>query len=104
MKQLMALFSLIFLLSFFSCSNPSGSGGLPVETKQWVTLSDGWTQFYTNDTDNYNYWFWIWIANPNSDPNVYEINAKKISGAAHIGYGMVFCGETGVNSYYRIYT
>jgi hypothetical protein len=106
--------SLLVVFIFFGCDTGMGNGSLdlPVSTKKWELISDGYIRFYTNDSTNYNYYFWNWYENKN-DSNTYEIECKKMSGNLDSGYGLVFgasdsgvnyyCLEINANGYYRIW-
>ncbi len=76
---------------------------LPISTIEYTLGSDGFYRYYTNDPSYYNYGFWTIFENPNDDPDVYEIECKKISGANNYGYGMIFgASDENVNLFYSV--
>jgi hypothetical protein len=106
--------SLFFAFMFSGCDTGTGNGSsdLPVSTKRWELGSDGYIQYYTNDSNNYDYSFWVLYENNNA-PNTYEIECKKVGGNLSYYYGMVFgasgsgttqyyCLDITANGYYRI--
>jgi len=66
--------------------------------------NDGIVQYLTNDPAMYNQYTWYAVPNPNTDPNVYELRTKIISGCDNTIYGMIFCvdGLAGAGSNYYI--
>lgn len=91
---------------FIACDDGSGStggsGNLPIKTIKWEKLSDGYTQFYTNDSKNYDYGFWNVLENGNK--NTYEIDCKKLDGDQGTAYGMIFgVSNTDLKHYYSLW-
>lgn len=86
------------------CGNPAGGDpDLPVKTIEWVKDNDGFYQFYTNDPKNYGYGFLTLSDNPKENPDIYEIECQKISGAHNYPYGMIFgVSDTSVNVFYCV--
>jgi hypothetical protein len=60
---------------------------------------DGWVHYFTNDRARYEFQQRKTFDNPNSDPNVYEIDVKKISGFENMGYGLIFGAKDDKNFY-----
>jgi hypothetical protein len=97
---------LAFGLVVAGCDDGSGSGGgggnLPVKTIRWQPDSNGYTQFYTNDTQYYDHYF---TASAEHSGDTYEAEVKKLSGNTTYGYGMLFCYDSSNPdklSYYRL--
>ena len=93
MKYLAAA-CLLFVLFFGGCDSD-----LSVSTKQWETGSDGFEQFYTNDSQYYDYYFWN-LYNSINGPDTYQIECKKLSGSNKYAYGMIFGASNSVNNRY----
>lgn len=77
---------LVFGLALTACD--TGSSDLPVSTIEWELDGDGFTQFYTNDSQYYGYSFWS--LDDNKGSTTYEIECKKLSGSQYYAYGMIF--------------
>jgi hypothetical protein len=106
---------ILILLVITACSSGSSgaSGDLAIETIGFKPDSDGWTQFYTNDTQYLNdFWTSAWRDNSNqpatdNGTDVYNIECKKISGNKNRSFGFLFgidtTTETNNPPYYCIY-
>jgi hypothetical protein len=77
----------------------------------WQDDGNGFTQFYTNDSQYYNHGNLHPLGTSYSPMNSVEMEIKKMSGCQSYGYGMVFCyGDDqnyyqlllAINGYYRI--
>jgi len=80
----------------------------PVSTKRFLEPDDkdGTLQYRTNDPALYDRWVYNYWPNPNPSPNIYECEAKKISGCDTYGYGMIFCVDDSDKSnvsFYRFF-
>ena len=69
-----------------------------IHTRRFLPPADNdrTVQFLSNDSAMYNRYYWQTTSTPtpeNSDPNIYEIKAMKISGQSNIDYGMIFCAN-----------
>ncbi|GHV93990.1 hypothetical protein AGMMS50293_03100 [Spirochaetia bacterium] len=62
---------------------------------------DGWVHYFTNDRARYGFQQRKTFDNPNSDPNVYEVDVKKISGFENMGFGLLF-GAKDDNNFYVV--
>jgi hypothetical protein len=80
-------------------NNPPPTGNLPIKTIGWERGTDGFFQFYTNDSQNLDSIFSCLVVD-NYNPNIFEIEIKKISGDRNQPYGMIFCVNDSYNLYY----
>ena len=96
-KTFVVLLLVLLALGLIGCNN--GSKDLPISTIRWELGSDGFTQFYTNDSQNCNFSFFTQYDNNKS--NTYEIEAKKMSGYKNINFGMVF-GASDKDNFYAL--
>ncbi len=85
-----SVLGLAFILFLTSCDSIGAGITSSYTTINWETNAEGFKRFSTNDPRYHDYYFWKNYTNtPGED--IYEIEIKKISGAAEYGYGMVFC-------------
>ena len=104
MKKLFYLCVLIIAGMFFiGCDNSTGTGtgtkDLPIMTRKWEVMSNGYTQFYTNDPKNYECGFRL--VSDNGNKNTYEIDCRKMDGYQGIAYGMLFSvSNSNMDDYY----
>jgi hypothetical protein len=77
-------------------TNPPPTGST-IKTIFWEQGTDGFYQFYTNDSQYFEYGFPC-LGNNNS--NIFEIEIKKISGAQNVAYGMIFAAKDSENRYF----
>jgi hypothetical protein len=113
-KYAQCVFLVVLFLAFLGCdigfnhssdsspTNPPStnppSTGLPVKTIRWERGTDGFYQFYTNDQQYFSYGFPSNLFTNN--PNIFEIEIKKISGARDLAYGMIFGAVDYDNNYF----
>ena len=91
---------LVLSLALASCDH-GGLNNLPVSTIEWVVDSDGFNQFYTNNSMHHNYTFWALYENSINGPNIYEIECKRISGNMYRSYGLIFgASDTAMDKFY----
>jgi hypothetical protein len=91
-----------------SCDDgSSGSSDLPVKSIIWETDSDGFVQYYTNETAMFNKITWSALQAATTDgEGVFD--CKKVSGYGYAGYGLILATSvTDMNdnlarSYYTI--
>lgn len=94
------LVSFIVVLSVITgCGGGKTSETPSVKTIQFENDSEGFTQFYTNDSKYFDYTFWCQLLNPSNPMSPIEFQAKKMSGSAQIGYGELFCYQDENNTY-----
>jgi len=92
---------LFFILVLTSCpSDSSGSSILPTKTIRWEDDRNGYTQFYTNDTQYYEMSFWMYFSATNIT-DVYHVECRKISGSHYYGYGLIMRSSS-EEKFYRI--
>ena len=89
---------LLLCLSFSACNIPTAE--IPgVTSILWEDDSEGFLQFYTNDSHYCEHLFVVW-KQPAVDPmQSIDIDVKKISGHAWGGYGIIFCVQDASNYY-----
>ena len=94
------IFLVVLLLTFLGCNTgTSPSSDLPLETiTGWG--ADGFFQCYTNEYIRYDAHYTHIEDNTNTNPNVYEIDVKKTSGARNVPYGMAFKVLDSQNCYF----
>jgi hypothetical protein len=93
-------FCLGFVFVLAACK---GNSDLPIVNKGFSPLSDGWTQFYTNDPAQYGWAYGLIFDSNINITDTYQIECKKISGSAGAGYGMIFgLSNDAKNKYYRV--
>ena len=118
MKKGNVLFVLLILaaiLFVFGCpnqdtqedpTNPGGGEEQPVYiTKKFVSLTDGYVQFYTDDPSYASTGKTFWLSGDISqDTNTYnvEIETKKVTGNQYAGYGLIFCVQDNVNNFLMV--
>jgi hypothetical protein len=99
-KSIFGLMALCLVFGLVLAGCPDGNKQPPTKI-EWVQDSNGFIQFSTNDPKDLGGSYWNIYQNSSSDPNVYEIEVKKVSGYLGGGYGMLF-GFVDNNNYYRL--
>ena len=97
MKYVKLFFSIIVILLLSGCLS------VPIYNAIWETDSDGFTRYFTNDPERLNRTFWLLVGNINEE-NTFQIESKKMSGAANMGFGMVFGAPSASNSTFYLLT
>jgi hypothetical protein len=90
-------------------TNPPATG-LPVKTIFWEWGTDGLCQYYTNDQEKFNSVSSSHYYYNRNNPNVFEFEIKKVSGARGQPYGMIlgagtdnwYCVNIFVDGYYEV--
>jgi hypothetical protein len=97
-KKRLLFLTAILLIGFVIIGCENGTNGLQISTVRWELGADGFTQFYTNDSQDYSRVFWSIYGNDKKDS--FEIECKRISGVQSTAYGMVFGVPDSDNSQY----
>jgi len=99
MSVMLAVFCLAYALVLTGCGGSgSPANQPPIETiRAWG--SDGFFQIRTNDPRYHGWTLWHFFANANQNPDIFEIDVKKMSGAQSRGFGMSFGAEDPYNTY-----
>lgn len=95
-----AVLSAVVLLAVSSCSQAGSS--TPVSTIMWKQDSSGSIEFSTNDASYYNYYL-VDPLTQETQNTMTTVSAKvdKVSGAANVGFGLVFCYQD-IKNYYAV--
>ena len=87
------VFVAVICFLFIACDNDSETD-LSIQTIRWQPDGNGFRQFYTNDPQYLDWYFSTSYNVSNTESNVYEIEAKKISGRDNTSYGLLFGSDS----------
>ncbi len=107
MKKHLSIFILgIVLWGFIFINSGCGGSSVPIQSSIWRDdgTGTGFTQFYTNDPNEYNYNFWCALSTPQTPMISVETQVKKISGNQYWGYGVLYCYQDSNNFYCLLIT
>ncbi|MDL2228679.1 hypothetical protein LJC14_00335 [Treponema sp. OttesenSCG-928-L16] len=96
-------FSVLAALVLVSClfAGCTSSPKVPTQNVLFEEDADAWVRYCTNDKYQYGRRKQLIFDNANSDPNVYEMDIKRISGFENMSAGMAF-GAVDDNNYYSV--
>ena len=86
-------------------TNNGGDETTTYTTKKFVSIADGYVQFYTDDPVYSTTGKTVWLSGDVSqDTNTYnvEIETKKITGNQFAGYGLIFCVQEDINDFLMV--